>query len=163
VSPSSQDTRRRYLVSTDAQSLTALGRLISEVQSANRWSYADIASNATAAGRKLSKSRVESLRNDPLPSISVKAIEALAAGLRVAPNRVAQAAMESMGYALATESLDATQALAGDPALSDPMRRVLTAALTAAHRESESVAPRARRGGRRDADAFQRTAADDGA
>ena len=37
-------------MSTDAQNLTALGRLISEVQSANRWSYADIASNATAAG-----------------------------------------------------------------------------------------------------------------
>jgi hypothetical protein len=153
-------TPRRYLVSNDAQSLTALGRLISEVQSANRWSYADIASNATAAGRKLSKSRVESLRNDPLPSISVKAIEALAAGLRVAPNRVAHAAMESMGYALATESLDAAQALAGDPALSDPMRRVLTAALTAAHRESEAGTPRTRRG-RRSANTFQRTAADD--
>lgn len=149
----------------DADDLTALGRLISEIQAANRWSYADIARNATSGGRKLSKSRVESLRNDPLPSISIKAIEALAAGLKVSPNRVAQAAMESMGYAVATESMDAADVLAGDPGLTDPMRRVLLAALDAAHQEfmttgSASRGPRRRRVA--DGNRLQQSAADDG-
>jgi hypothetical protein len=115
---------------------TALGRLISEVQAANKWSYADIAENARAAGRRLSKSRVESLRNARLPSISINAIESLAAGLHVNPDRVAQAAIESMGYALATEAVTAQSAIAGDPVLSEPVRRVLLAALAAAHEQS---------------------------
>jgi hypothetical protein len=151
-------------VTNDPPGLTALGRLINEVQTANRWSYADIAANALSSGRKLSKSRVESLRNDALPSISVKAIEALAAGLRVAPNRVAQAAMESMGYTLAAESLDPADVLAGDPALSDPMRRVLVAALEAAHREFDAALPAVRGRSRRRSvqeNRFQRSAADD--
>ena len=114
---------------------TALGRLISEVQAANRWSYADIAENARVAGRRLSKSRVESLRNDRLPSISAKAIESLAAGLRVSPDRVAQAAIESMGYALETDTVSAHTAIASDPALSEPVRRVLLAAVAAAHEQ----------------------------
>jgi transcriptional regulator with XRE-family HTH domain len=118
-----------------ARDITALGRLIAEVQAANRWSYADIAENARLAGRRLSKSRVESLRNARLPSISVKAIEALAAGLRVSPDRVAQAAIESMGFALATESASAQSAVASDPGLSEPVRRVLLAALAAAHEQ----------------------------
>jgi transcriptional regulator with XRE-family HTH domain len=111
--------------------LTALGRLISDVQAANKWSYADIAENARVAGRRLSKSRVESLRNDRLPSISIKAIEALAAGLRVTPERVAQAALESMGYSLASEAASAQEAISSDPTLSEPVRRVLLAALAA--------------------------------
>jgi transcriptional regulator with XRE-family HTH domain len=115
---------------------TALGRLISEVQAANKWSYADIAENARLAGRRLSKSRVESLRNTRLPSISINAIESLAAGLRVSPDRVAQAAIESMGYALASEAVTAQSAIASDPALSEPVRRVLLAALAAAHEQA---------------------------
>jgi hypothetical protein len=151
-------------VPNDADGLTALGRLISEVQAANRWSYADIAHNAVSAGRKLSKSRVESLRNDPLPSISIKAIEALAAGLKVSSNRVAQVAMESMGYAVATESIDTADVLAGDPALTDSMRRVLIAALEAAHQEFMSDGSPSRGTRRRrvaDGNRFQRSAADD--
>jgi transcriptional regulator with XRE-family HTH domain len=114
---------------------TALGRLISEVQAANKWSYADIAENARVGGRRLSKSRVESLRNARLPSISINAIESLAAGLHVSPDRVAQAAIESMGYTLATEAVTAQSAIASDPALSEPVRRVLLAALAAAHEQ----------------------------
>src|SRR3954451_23175587 len=116
--------------------VTPIGRLISEVQAANRWSYADIADNAQSAGRRLSKSRVESLRNAALPSISVKAIEALAAGLRVSPERVAQAAIESMGFALEAGSASAEAAIASDPALSEPVRRVLLAALAAGHEQA---------------------------
>jgi transcriptional regulator with XRE-family HTH domain len=135
---------------------TALGRLISEVQAANKWSYADIAANARLAGRKLSKSRVESLRNDALPSISIKAIEALAAGLRVSPDRVASAAIEGMGYAVATEGVSAHSAISSDPSLSEPVRRVLLAAVAAAH-EPAAEEPRDIRG----AAQIQRKAADD--
>jgi hypothetical protein len=131
--------------------LSALGRLISEVQAANKWSYADISENARTAGRRLSKSRVESLRNARLPSISAKAIESLAAGLRVSPDRVAQAAIESMGYATghaatASSAESAESAIASDPALSEPVRRVLLAALAAAHDErADASVPRSMR------------------
>jgi hypothetical protein len=120
---------------SDGRGATALGRLISEVQAANRWSYADIAENAREAGRQLSKSRIESLRNARLPSISVKAIEALAAGLRVSPGRVAHAAIETMGYSVGAAARPAESAIAGDPALSEPVRRVLLAAWAAAHEQ----------------------------
>jgi hypothetical protein len=141
-----------------ARDVTPLGRLISEVQAANRWSYADIADNAQTAGRRLSKSRVESLRNARLPSISVKAIESLAAGLRVSPDRVAQAAIESMGFALATEAGTAQSAIASDPALSEPVRRVLLAALAAAHDQEERPSLQAVRPP--EPNAFQEDAAD---
>lgn len=120
----------------------ALGRLIREVQQANGWSYADISANARQAGRSLSRSRVESLRNDPLTSIGIKAIEALAAGLSVAPDRVAAVAVESMGYRPqpADSALSAAEALGNDPLLSAQMRRVLTAALAAAHAEFHASA-----------------------
>ena len=133
----------------DGSSLTALGRLIREVQAANRWSYADIAANARSAGQDLSKSHVESLRNKRLPSISSKAIEALAAGLRVAPSRVAMAALETMGYAIEDETPSAQAAIEGDPALSEPVRRVLLAALYAAYEPADDTS-------------LQLTAADDG-
>lgn len=145
--------------------VTALGRLIREVQRVNGWSYAEISRNASAAGRRLSKSRVESLRNDPLPSISVKAIHALAAGLRVPPERVAGAALETMGFGAAPGEVDAAAAVAADPALSDAMRRVLLAALATAREESRARparSPLARRGTRPTAgNRLQRAAADD--
>jgi hypothetical protein len=126
---------------------TPLGRLISEVQAANRWSYADIAANARSAGQDLSKSHVEALRNKRLPSISAKAIEALAAGLRVPPDRVAQAALETMGYSLSSGGgATAHEAVAADPGLSEPVRRVLLAAIAAAHEEYGSGRSAARRG-----------------
>jgi transcriptional regulator with XRE-family HTH domain len=123
----------------DGSSLTALGRLIHDVQAANRWSYADIAENARVAGQSLSKSHVESLRNKRLPSISAKAIEALAAGLRVPPSRVAQAAIETMGFELDADAVTAHAAIAADPALSEPVRRVLLAALDAAHEPADGT------------------------
>jgi hypothetical protein len=153
-------------MANDSSGPTALGQLISDVQAANKWSYAEIAHNAEASGRRLSKSRVESLRNAALPSISIKAIEALAAGLKVAPHLVARAAVESMGYAVVAASPDPADALAQDPALSEPMRRVLMAALTAAHDEFRAEGrPTSGRGKRRGPTAgenvFQREAADD--
>jgi hypothetical protein len=153
-------------VAKDTSTLTALGHLISEVQAANKWSYADIAYNAETSGRRLSKSRVESLRNGTLPSISIKAIEALAAGLKVAPNLVARAAVESMGYAVVVGAPDPADALAEDPALSEPMRRVLIAALAAAHDEFDaeqaSTSGRGKRRGRAaSGNVFQQAAADD--
>jgi hypothetical protein len=84
----------------------------------------------------LSKSRVESLKNDAVSSISVKAIESLAAGLRISPDVVAEAAMVSMGFGHVTRPSASADALAGDPTLSEPMRRVLLAALEAAKRET---------------------------
>lgn len=148
---------------SEASSRTALGQLIADVQAANRWSYADISANAVAAGRKLSRSRVESLRNDPLPSISTKAIEALAAGLKVSPQQVAQAAMKSLGYDVADSGGTLAEALAADAALSEPMRRVLLAALDAARAESGSDhAAGSRRARLRDANEVQSHAADSG-
>ena len=128
-------------MATDRNTPHPLGRLIREVQHANGWSYADISSNARNAGRSLSRSRVESLRNDPLTSIGIKAIEALAAGLSVAPDRVAAAAVESMGYRPepTDSALTAADALDSDPQLSAAMRRVLIAALEAAHQEFHSI------------------------
>jgi hypothetical protein len=94
------------------------------------------------------------LRNDRLPSISVKAIESLAAGLRVSPDRVAQAAIESMGYVLENEAVTTHSAIASDPRLSEPVRRVLLAAVAAAHEPTEV-------GGVREAVQRQKNAADD--
>jgi hypothetical protein len=118
----------------EPRELHALGRLIRDVQQANGWSYADIAKNAERGGRSLSRSRVESIRNDPLTSIGVKAITALAAGLEVPADRVAQAAIESMGYPSPTtgEALSAAEAIEREPGLSATSRRVLLAALAAA-------------------------------
>lgn len=121
----------------------ALGRLIREVQQANGWSYADISANALRAGRRLSRSRVESLRNDPLTSIGIKAIEALAAGLAVTPGRVVDAAIESMGYQSTDQDSppSSAEALRNDPLLSASTRRVLIAALEAAHEEYHQSNP----------------------
>lgn len=119
----------------------ALGRLIRDAQQANGWSYADISKNAGRAGRNLSRSRVESLRNDRLASIGIKAIEALAAGLDVPADRVAHAALESMGYPAAepTSQLSSTDALLRDPGLSTSTRKVLLAALDAAYTDTTSA------------------------
>jgi transcriptional regulator with XRE-family HTH domain len=153
-----------------AEGRTALGRLIRDVQAANRWSYADIAENAQSAGRRLSKSRVESLRNSRLPSISAKAIEALAAGLRVPADRVAMAAVETMGYSVGSAATPSVEdAIAGDPDLSEPVRRVLLAAVAAAHdgsghgRDEADLGRGAMRAasGRSAAEEVQRRAADD--
>jgi len=130
----------------EQRELHALGRLIRDAQQANGWSYADISKNAGRAGRNLSRSRVESIRNDRLTSIGIKAIEALAAGLDVPADRVAHAALESMGYPPEGPSSTATSAetLLRDPGLSTATRRVLLAALDAAYRDGEGSAPSAR-------------------
>lgn len=134
---------------SQAKEFHALGRLIREVQQANGWSYADISANARRAGRSLSRSRVESLRNDDLTSIGIKAIESLAAGLSVAADRVAFAAFESMGYPPASRGNGSpADALDNDPLLSAPLRRVLLSALSAAHAEFDQPSGAADSGGR---------------
>jgi transcriptional regulator with XRE-family HTH domain len=126
----------------EPRELHALGRLIRDVQQANGWSYADIAGNAGRGGRNLSRSRVESIRNDPLTSIGIKAITALAAGLDVPADRVAFAALESMGYPppAAGDQHSAVEAIERDPELSATARRIVLAALAAARDDHRSAA-----------------------
>lgn len=143
----------------------ALGALIAGIQEANGWSYTDVAHNASVAGRSLSKSRVEVLRNHPVDSIGGKAIRDLAAGLQVTPQQVALAAFASMGYPVDQPTPTAAEILASDPDIAEPVRRVLLAALRAAYGASRPRGDhhdmRARRRARLDEGAIQSSAADD--
>ncbi|ORA57273.1 hypothetical protein BST24_24035 [Mycobacteroides franklinii] len=76
-----------------------LGQLIDDIKVANGWSDPDLVRNAKEKGYVLSKSNISRYRL-PFPSIKGEVILSLAAGLRVAPARVAVAAIESMGILL---------------------------------------------------------------
>jgi len=117
----------------DMKSRSPLRELYDSVTQANGWSMRDVASRAAARNAELSKSRIGQLINaDPLESISAYSIHALAAGLGVAPARVALAAVQSMGFSVAADDITPAEAIMRDETLSADTKDALLSILRAA-------------------------------
>lgn len=109
-----------------------LGELYDSVTEANGWSQRQVETRAASKGTKLSKSHIGNLINTyPLSSISSDAIRALALGLNISPNRVALAAIQSMGFNVSGDEITPAEAIARDATLSDDTRNALLAILRA--------------------------------
>lgn len=112
---------------------TPLGQLYDSITAANGWSMRDVERRIAERDGKLSKSRISQLVNGwPLDSISGDAIRSLAAGLGVAPERVAIAAIQSMGFRIHVDSMTPAEAIARDESLTEDTRRALLAILRSA-------------------------------
>lgn len=112
---------------------TPLRELYDSVTSASDWSLRDVEERAKVRGYSLSKSQIRNLANAwPLPSITRTAILGLAHGLGIAPERVAVAAVQSMGFRLAVDSITPAEAIMRDDTLSEDTRRALLSILRAA-------------------------------
>lgn len=109
-----------------------LGQLFDAVTEANGWSMREVEKRITARGDQLSKSRISQMVNaDPLESIAAGPIHALAKGLAISPDRVAMAAVQSMGFRIAGEDISPAEAISRDETLSEDTRRALLAILRA--------------------------------
>lgn len=122
---------------------SALWELYTEITTLSGWSMRDIAERSTRLGAPgLSKSRVGQLVNaQPLEAISRDNIVSLADGLGVTAERVALAALQSMGFRLADEGITPAEAIARDPYLSEDTRSALLSIL----RSAEGTSSRGRR------------------
>ena len=82
----------------------ALRALVAEVCDENGWTASDVAGYARARGFRLSQRDIDRHVNlVPIPSITADFIDALAVGLQVSRHRVAQAAIQQMGYRVRDE------------------------------------------------------------
>lgn len=110
-----------------------LRELYDSVTSANGWSTRDVEARVEARGGRLRRSRISQIVNAwPLDSISSDAIHSLALGLGISPDRVALAAIQSMGFRVHADSMTPAEAISRDESLSDDTRRSLLAILAAA-------------------------------
>jgi hypothetical protein len=115
-------------MSINTAPLNELGELMESVRNANDWSYGDIArhTEGIAGVKALSRSNVQRLATDyPLVSITRGAIQGLAAGMRVSPDRVALAAVQAMGFRPPVADMSAAEAVQRDPSLSSDTRRIV--------------------------------------
>jgi hypothetical protein len=104
-------------------SMHPLGELIESRMRVNDWSLDAVVARAD---NTLGRSNLGRIINDPVISIKGEVIKAIAAGIGVTPQLVANAALRSMGIEPAVE--DQTDTLATvdiDPTLSDANRRQL--------------------------------------
>lgn len=112
-----------------------LRELFDEVTAANDWSQRDVEDRIALrfeGERGIGRSRVNQIINAmPLPSIKATAIRAIAAGLGISADRVAIAAVQSMGFRLASDDPSPAEAIRRDPSLSDETRRALLLILRA--------------------------------
>lgn len=109
-----------------------LGELITTICEANDWSYADVANRAikSLGPGAVSKQNVSRLANEyPLRSITRTAVQALAAGLGISPDRVALAAVQAMGFRPPVADLTPAEAISRDPGLSVDTKAALLAIL----------------------------------
>jgi hypothetical protein len=108
----------------------ALAALIDEVRSANGWSDPDVVARAASKGHKLSKSNISRIRNNPVVTLNIETVSALADGLGISKAMVAQAALASMGI-VTYNSADLTteEAIRRDPSLGEREKRTLLAVL----------------------------------
>lgn len=108
----------------------ALAALIDDVRSANGWSDPDVVARAARKGHKLSKSNISRIRNNPVVTLNVETVSALADGLGISKAMVAQAALASMGI-VTYNSADLTteEAIRRDPTLGEREKRTLLAVL----------------------------------
>jgi hypothetical protein len=109
----------------------ALGALIDAVQEANGWSDPDVAARARARGHNLSKSNISRIRTDPVTSLNVRQMRALADGLEMPTAQLVQAALTAMGLSASEISTSVEQALRADPELSQRDRQLVLALLAA--------------------------------
>lgn len=125
----------------------ALAALIDDVRSANGWSDPDIVARAASRGHKLSKSNISRIRNNPVVTLNIETVSALADGLGVSRAMVAQAALASMGI-VAYNSADLTteEAIRRDPTLGEREKQMLLVVLGGL-RESPDPKERAIRNG----------------
>lgn len=120
----------------DMTTRTPMRELFDSVTRANGWSQREVERRIADRKYQLSKSRINQLINDyPLESISNNAIMAMAIGLGISPDRVALAAVQSMGYRIGGENLTPAEAIQRDATLSDDTRRALLSILRAAETE----------------------------
>jgi hypothetical protein len=68
----------------------------------------------------------------PLDSITASALHALALGLGIAPERVAIAAVQSMGFRVQVDGLTPAEAIMRDETLTDDTKRALLSILRSA-------------------------------
>lgn len=135
-------TRHPVLVSARSTSLTvrrkihvvkqrhALAALIDDVRSANGWSDPDVVARAASKGHKLSKSNISRIRNNPVVTLNIETVSALADGLGVSKAMIAHAALASMGIVTYSSSeLTAEEAIRRDPTLGERDKRALLAVL----------------------------------
>jgi hypothetical protein len=100
------------------------------VRLANDWSLRDIEARIERAGGSLKRSRIHQLVNaNPLESIKTDVILDLAAGLGVSPDRVAVAAIQSMGFRVSVDDMTPAEAIMRDDRLSRDTREALLAIL----------------------------------
>lgn len=107
---------------------TPLRDLYDEVTRINGWSLRDVERRGG-----ISKSRIGQLiKADPLEGIQAGAIYRLAEGLGVSPDRVALAAIQSMGFRVSSDGITPAEAIARDETLSEDTRSALLAILRGA-------------------------------
>ena len=123
-----------------------LGRLIASAQEAKGWSERQL--EQQAAGRSgLGKSNISKIKNHPIVSIKGDVIKGLAELLSIPEERVARAALESMGFELTGErSTTLAEAVHEEPNLTDKDRRLILALLREMHRDAERPATKPARG-----------------
>lgn len=127
----------------DMSKRSPLAELVDEVAAANGWSRREISRRAQSKGHDLSPSRLGQLLNEhPLPGIQADKIAALAAGLAIPEERVARAALASLGFRIDPDgaSLTPAEAIRRDPSLSADTKAALLAVL-----RSKVVEPESRR------------------
>lgn len=107
-----------------------LGALIDAVEQSDGLNDRDIVRRAERRDFKLNATEISDWRREGMgPQISPKKVHALAAGLGVAPWRVAVAALCDHGIVIPVDKLTAEQAIAADAELPAAARRVILAAL----------------------------------
>lgn len=113
---------------------SALWELYTEITTLSGWTMREVAERSTRLGAPgVSKSRVGQLVNaNPLESISRDNIVSLADGLGISAERVALAALQSMGFRLADAGITPVEAISRDPYLSEDTRSALLSILRTA-------------------------------
>lgn len=121
---------------TDRERTSALGKLYDSVTQANGWALREVETRIKVRSDgqlSMSKSRIGQLINsDPLEAVTADNIECLAIGLGVSRDRVARAAIESMGFRLPSEDLTPAEAISRDITLSEEIRAALLSILRTA-------------------------------
>lgn len=108
----------------------ALAALIDDVRGANGWSDPDVVARAASKGHKLSKSNISRIRNNPVVTLNIETVSALADGLGISRAMVANAALASMGIVTYNSAdLTAEEAIRRDPTLGERDKRVLLGVL----------------------------------
>lgn len=107
----------------------ALGRLIDEAADSQGLTMREVARRSTLAGYPMSPQNLSRIRRDPVVSIAVGMVRAIAAGLAVPAESVVAAAAASMGVVAAKATPES--AIAADPSLTTAQRRALLGTLVA--------------------------------